>query len=348
MVDAAPFLTVIIPCRNEARYIGRTLNSVLAALWPRDRMEVLVVDGMSDDGTREVVREYAARDGRVKLLDNPGLYAGDAMNAGIAAAIGDYVARVDGHGEVPPTYFQKGVAILQSRPEVWAVGGPMTWVGEEPEAEFVAAVMASDFATGNANRRGGERDDFVDAVAYPIWRREVFDRVGMFDAAFVRNQDDDFDLRIHAAGGRVFQTASMRCVYYVRSSVRKLLIQYRQYGFWKVPLLKKHRRLADWKPFVPVGFFSSLLAAAGGGVFFRPLWWVAAALLFFYLLLDIAAASVIGRKLGVAGFLRACFVFPAIHFNYALGFAVGLWFAVILRRSAADLRGRGLFASLNR
>lgn len=342
------FVTVIIPCRNERDYVGAALDSVLANDWPPDQMEVLVVDGMSDDGTRDVVRVYASRDPRVKLLDNPGLFAGDAMNVGVGAARGDVIARVDAHGALPPDYFRQAAALLAARPEVWAVGGPMTRVGKDENGRLVAVINSSNFATGNAALRCGEREGPVDAVAFPVWRRDVFARVGPFDEAFIRNQDDDFDMRLRRAGGIVYQTPRLRVQYFVRGTPARLLWQYFQYGAWKIFLLKKHGGLPGWTPLAPPAFFTVLALGLAGG-FITPYAWLAAGVpAAFYVAADILASLGVAAKTAFRNFFKALAVFPALHFAYAAGMAAGVWYSYIRGFSAAEMRRRRKFARLTR
>lgn len=347
--EGAPFVSAIIPCRNEREYIEAAVRSVLANDWPRDRLEVLVVDGMSDDGTREIVSRMAKLEPRVKPLDNPARFTPEAVNVGVGAARGDYIMRMDAHGEIPADYIARGVAVLKEKPEVWSVGGPASRVGKGEGGRFVAAVTANIFSTGNINVRLGEREGPVDALAYPVWRREVFARVGSFDESLVRNQDDDFDLRIRQAGGIIYQTPKMRAVYYVRSTVGKLLKQYLQYAFWKVVVAKKHRRFADWRPLVPLLFFGLTLILFLGGLFFAPYMAVAAGVLLgIYIAADVVAASTVGWKLGFGKFFLAAAVFPALHVVYAWGM-VRAWVEVYVNRlSAAEIKSRGFFTGLSR
>ena len=346
--DVSPFVTVIIPCRNERDCIGVALDSVLANEWPAERMEVLVVDGMSDDGTRDVVRAYADRDARVQLVDNAGLFAGDAMNVGWGAARGDLVVRVDAHGAIPPDYLHRAAAILDERREVWAVGGPMTRVGRDESSRLVAALTSSNFATGNAGKRCGDYEGPVDAVAFPVWRRDVFARVGPFDEAFIRNQDDDFDMRLREAGGVVYQTPGLRVQYFVRGTPARLLRQYFQYGAWKIILLKKHGRLPGWTPLAPPAFFAALAMGLAAGLITPWAWPAAGALASIYICADLIASADVGAKAGFRNFLKALAVFPALHFLYAAGLTSGMWYCYVRGLSAPEIRRRGMFAGLTR
>lgn len=347
-VSAVPPVSVIVPCRNEEAFIGKALQAILANDWPPDRLEVLVVDGMSTDGTRGIVSDVAGRDPRVKLIDNPGLFAGSAMNIGVAAARGDYIARVDAHAEIPADYIKTGVALLRERPEVWEVGGPVDRVAANAAGRLVAAVNSDMFATGNTAVRVGRVEGPVDAVVYPVWRRDVFSRVGDFDVSLVRNQDDDFHYRVRQAGGVIYQTQKMRATYYVRSTVRQLLKQYHQFAFWKAAVAKKHGRFLDWKPLAPPAFFAALVLTAAGG-FATPYLWLAGGILAAaYLCADVAASTAVAVKTGLGNFFKALAIFPAFHLGYAAGILAGVWYFYVRGFTPQDIIGRGFYSKLTR
>lgn len=347
-MNPAPFISVVIPCRNERAHIDRCLAAVLANEWPADRMEVLVVDGMSYDGTRDILAAWAARDPRVRMLDNAGKVTPRAMNIGIREARGDFIVRVDAHAEIPATYLEQGVAVLTARADVWAAGGPVARVGIGPGGELVAALTSHWFSTGNTNVRVGEVEGPVDAVLYSVWRREVFQRIGLFDEDLVRNQDDDYHLRIRLAGGVIYQLPSMRARYYVRGTPAQLLRQYAQYGFWKVVVARKHGRFADWKPLVPLAALVLVIALALGYFITPVLAWTAASLTGLYVLLDVLAAATVGRRLGPAAFFKALAFFPLLHFRYAWGMLRGISACYLQRLTAAEIKGRGLYGGLTR
>lgn len=338
----------MIPCRNEEAFIARAVGSVLANDWPDDRLEVIVVDGMSDDRTRDIVKEIAGRDARVRLVDNPALFAGGAMRVGVAAARGAYVVRVDAHAEIPPGYVRTGVEILERHPEIWAVGGPVDRIASGEEGRLVAALNSNIFATGNTPVRVGRVEGPVDAVLYPVWRRGVFERVGDFDESLVRNQDDDFHYRLRRAGGVIYQTQKMRAEYYVRGSVRRFLRQYHQYAFWKAAVAKKHGRFIDWKPLVPPAFFAALALAAAGGFVTPYAWLVGGALAAAYLCGDVVASAAVGAKAGVGGFFKALAIFPVFHLRYALGIVAGIWCFYVRGFSPEEVAGRGIYSGLTR
>jgi len=198
-------VTVIVPCRNERRYIAACLDSILATAYPADRLEVLVVDGASDDGTRDAVRAYAAREPRVRLLDNPRRSAPAALNLGIRAARGEIIARMDAHVVYPPHYLPVLVeALLETGAD--NVGCPIVTLpaDESATARAIACALSHPFGVGNSRFRiGSAVRREVDTVPFGCFRRDVFDRVGLFDEELIRNQDDEFNFRLIRSGGRV-------------------------------------------------------------------------------------------------------------------------------------------------
>jgi succinoglycan biosynthesis protein ExoA len=335
-VAVFPFVSVIIPCRNERGFIERCLEMVFAQTWPVDHLEVIVVDGMSDDGTRDILTRLADGHGNLKVADNPRLTAPTAMNVGLDAAGGDFIVRVDAHAAIPPDYVEVGVRYLGEHPEVWCVGGPRSRVGEGAFGELVGALSSSIFTTGNTHRRVGRYEGPTDGVAYPIWRREVFGEIGRFDEDMVRNQDDDLDVRVMNAGGIIYQLQHLRATYFVRSSVRKTLFQFYQYAYWKPFVLKKNGRIPDWKAGVPAVFFLTLIALTAAGAFWVPAAWAALALLAVYGFAAVLFAFPVAFKSRFWFFPAAPFLFAALHLVYAWGFLRGFIDAYVLGRTAAD------------
>ena len=235
-----PFISVLMPVRNEGAFMSRSLKAVLAQDYPQDRMEILVIDGMSTDSTRATIAAFQADDQRIKLLDNPGRIVPTGLNAAHRVATGEIIVRVDGHCEIAPDYVCRCVDHLQHEP-VDAVGGPLETVGETLVASAVAAAMSSPFGVGgSAFRTVKEKSMLTDTVAFPAYKRSVVERAGFFDEELVRNQDDEYNYRLRKLGAKILLASDVHCRYYSRSSLRSLGRQYLQYGYWKVRVLQKH------------------------------------------------------------------------------------------------------------
>jgi len=261
--DRRTRLSVIVPVRNERTFIRPCLESILADA-PEGGLEIVVVDGMSDDGTDAIVSSIAAGEPRVRLIRNPSRFVPQAMNLGIAAAGGAFIGRVDGHCLVVPGYFSGCLERLDSGD--WdCVGGVLVNEGSSPAGRAIAAATSSPVGVGSARFRTGSAsaETPVDTLAFGVYRREVFDRIGTFDERFVRNQDDELNLRLIRGGGRILLVPSLRIRYYVRDSIRKLFRQYYQYGFWKWRVFRKHGRPGSIRQLAPSGFVAALAVAVG-------------------------------------------------------------------------------------
>ena len=319
-----PLVSVIMPVRNEAAYIERSLGAVLAQEYPADRLEILVVDGMSGDGTRQAVLAHAATRPNLRLLDNPAGIVPPGLNIGIRQARGEIVVRVDGHCEIAPDYVSRCVEHLLAGHEgapVEAVGGPIETVGETDEAQAIALAMSSWFGVGgSAFRTIKDRPLLVETVAFPAYRRATLQRLGPFDEELVRNQDDEYNYRLLKSGGRVLLSPDIRSRYYSRSSLRSLWRQYYQYGYWKVRVMQKHPRQMRLRQFAPPAFVAGLLGSTALGLLFQPFRWLLGVVLALYTAANVVASFAPGRVHAP----RLLIIHPILHLSYGLGFLVGL------------------------
>jgi len=317
-----PFVTIIIPCRNEADFIERCITSVLACQYPLDRLEVLAVDGMSNNQTRDIILTICKKDSRLELLDNPQKIVPTAMNIGIRHAKGDIIIRIDGHAEVPNDFISRNVAKLTAHQEAWCVGGPIKSVSPNYIGNAIAAAMSSPCGVGNAMFRLGNFEGYVDTIAFGAYWRWVFDKIGMFDEELVRNQDDELNYRLILHGGKILMTPDIHSTYFTRSSLKKLWRQYFQYGFWRIRTMQKHKRPATLRQAVPLLLVTSLLGLSLAGLAFRPLWWLVAIEVLLYICVLALGTLDVGRKSGIKYALAAPLIFVILHFAYGLG---GLW-----------------------
>jgi succinoglycan biosynthesis protein ExoA len=323
MSEAWPFVSVVIPMRNEGSEFAQCLDAVLGQDYPADRMEVIVVDGDSDDASASLAQEYAARDARVRVLRNPQRIVPTALNIGIRAARGGIIARVDGHTRIAPDYLRVGVETLR-RTGADNAGGPMRAVGGGGFGDAVAAAMSSRFGIG-AYFHFGTVEREVDTVYMGMWPRAVFERAGLFDEELVRNQDDELNYRLRKLGGRVVLNPKMRSRYQNRQGVRRLARQFYQYGEWKVRVLQKHPRQMSWRHFVPPAFVAGLaglallapiVPLAGGAML---------GLMGSYALILLGVSAWQSRAAGWAAWPRTALAFAIIHITWGTGFLVGLF-----------------------
>jgi succinoglycan biosynthesis protein ExoA len=235
-----PFLSVLIPCRNEVRYLGRCLASVMASDYPAERLEVLVVDGASTDGTREVIAAWAASYQQIRMVKNSQATTPAALNRGLEAARGEVIARVDAHAALGRTYLSRAVDYLEIT-GAESVGGRMRTRAQRdgPWAGPVIAALTHPFGVGGSQFRTirpgfGEEPRWVDTVFGRCWWREVFERVGRFNERLERGQDMEFSQRLRRAGGRILLAPDLMSEYYARTELRSFWKHNWTNGVWAV------------------------------------------------------------------------------------------------------------------
>ena len=332
-----PFVSILMPVRNESGYIERSLSAVFDQTYPHQLMEIVVADGLSTDGTRERINDLASRtDISITVIDNPGQIAPTGLNRAIAVSKGDVIVRVDGHCEIANDYVANCVELLRST-TADGVGGPIETVAESPQAEAIAIAMSSKFGVGgSAFRTVHDRELEVDTIAFPGYRRDLFDRVGGFDEELVRNQDDEFNYRVRERGGRLILSPSVRSRYYSRSSFRSLWKQYFQYGYWKVRVLQLHPAQMSIRQFVPFAFVSVIALLALVSIVSVISAWLLVAVLGLYLASNFLASALSCRRARLSALPGLFVSFAILHFSYGLGFLFGL---VAFRRRWMD-KGR--------
>ncbi len=323
-----PVVSVVIPCRNEEGFIGRCLDSILANGYPSDLLEVLVVDGESSDGTRAIVADYAARFSVVHLLPNPRRITPVALNLGVRAAQGQLIMRVDAHGTLGPGYIAGCVRALQTS-GADNVGGIMHTVPRTAGlvARAIVASTSHRFGVGGSYFRvHSSQPRWVDTVFGGCYRREVFERVGLFNERLVSTQDLEFNLRLKRAGGRTLLVPDLTCSYYARSDFPSFTRNNFRNGLWVVlPFLYSRIIPVSLRHLVPLCFTLALVGSAVLAALWTPGVWVLAAVVVPYAVADLAASVqvAIGRNEWRLALIMP-FIFASLHLAYGLGSLVGL------------------------
>jgi succinoglycan biosynthesis protein ExoA len=253
-----PAVSLIVLCRNEQLYIAACIQSLFTQNLPLSSFEIIVAEGLSTDGTREILARLAAAYTCLRIIDNPGRIVSTGFNTAVRAARGRIIVRIDVHTQYAPDYVRQCLAVLH---ETGAdnVGGPWVAKGTGYLGRAVAAAFQSPFAVGGARGHNPHYTGPVDKVYLGCWRREVFDRIGFFDEELVRNEDDEFNLRLSRAGGLIWQSSRIQSWYHPRASLRSLWRQYAQYGYWKVRVIQKYGWPASMRHLVPAVFLITML-----------------------------------------------------------------------------------------
>jgi glycosyltransferase involved in cell wall biosynthesis len=321
----APTVSVVVPCRNERQHVEASVRSILNQESPPGGFEVTVVDGQSDDGTQAILAALRTSHPALNIVANPLRVTPAARNIGIRHARGRFIAILDAHTLYAPDYLKTCVELLSEHPEVVCVGGPIESRGSRRFGRAVAVAMSHPVGVGNARHRFPHFEGYAEGACFPVFRREVFCRVGMYDESLVRNQDDEFNFRLRQSGERVFISPRARCVYLVRDHAAALVRQYFRYGFWRVAVWRKHRSLVSWRQLAPAGLLLLLLASLVAGLLLPAPWHLTAALV---PLAYVATLVIAGLFRVRADGWRTALLVPLamllMHMSYAAGSVAGL------------------------
>lgn len=321
----APRVSLVVPTRNEQAHIDACLRSLRAQRYPAERLEILVVDGDSTDGTVATVRTHMAEDVRIQLLHNRERAAPNGMNIGIVAARGEYVGVVSAHSGLPQDYVRRAVETIRST-GAWSIGGRIARTAETPMQHAIALATSSRIGVGDSGHNYAATAGWVETVFPGFWRRDVFERVGLFDPAMTANEDNELSHRIRRAGGRIWYEPSIEIAYVPRATLSGLFSQYRRYAMGKVRVLRKHHGGLRWRHLAPAAWLAALLGGAVVGVFVP---WILAgwAIGVVGYLATILTASVRLQRSGVAWWKIAA-ALVTLHVAYG----VGTWHGVLTWR----------------
>lgn len=327
---STPGVSVVIPCYNEEHFIGRVLES-LSQQYSAEQFEIIVVDGMSIDHTRDVLAQFVAAHPRLKirLVDNPRRAIPAALNLGVSVAQGDVIVRMDAHSIPSPDYIRRAVELLR-RPDVAVVGMP--WRirpgADTLTARAIALAVAHPFGIGDAEYRvagSGTESEFVDTVPFGVFGKKLWQELGGFNEELLANEDYDFNYRVRQSGGGVLLDTSGHCTYFARATFGALARQYFRYGLWKALMVKLHPRSIKLRQLAAPLFVLSLAGLTLLGWWLAPARWVLAAVLAAYTLLAFVSALQLLRRDRDVRLLPLIPVgFLLIHLGWGIGFLSGL------------------------
>jgi glycosyltransferase involved in cell wall biosynthesis len=347
-MDDNPLVSIVIPCLRERRHIRAALESIIAQDYPTERMEVLVVDGMSEDGTREVVQEMSVQHPCIRLLDNPKRITPAALNVGIQNAQGEIIVRMDAHSTYEADYVTKSVEALRES-DADVVGGIWNIVPEKDSlwGRTIALALSNRFGVGNAHYRTGNATEpsQVDAVPFGSFRSDLFQRIGLFDESVPRSEDADLYRRVKAAGGEIRLFPNIVVNYRARSNFMAFLRHTLQNGFLVTYYLKDKKVTFFGRHLAPIAFVSAVVALVALALLQTFFLWPLLAVLGSYFLASALASSRVAISQRDVRYLATLpVVFTVLHWGYGLGSAWGLVRALtsasLWRRLLTDLRGR--------
>jgi glycosyltransferase involved in cell wall biosynthesis len=317
-------ITIILPIRNEAKYIKQTLEPILYQKDIEQEIEILIVDGMSTDDTRNIITKYQKGHPNIHLIDNPEKIVSTGFNRALNESKGDIIIRVDGHCEIAPDYIQKCLECLE-KINADCVGGATEHVASGLVGKSIKMAQSSFFGVGGVSfRKKVEKGKYVDTLAFGAYKREVFNQLGGYDEELVRNQDDEFNFRMIQNDGKIWLDPFIKSTYTQRNSFMGLFKQYFQYGFYKVRVVQKRRGIASWRHVVPGLFVLGLLTSLsifiiyGNNIPILSLWLP-------YLSFSISATilELIKTPSNFISVMMLPLTFYILHISYGSGFLLG-------------------------
>jgi glycosyltransferase involved in cell wall biosynthesis len=321
------YISIITPCRNEETFIGKCLDSIIANGFPKDKLEVFVIDGRSTDRTREIVDGYSQQYSFIKLIDNPGMIQTLATNIGIRASKGDVILRMDAHVEYPEDFIMKSIKYIEKSGADCVGGLLITKPGTNTTvAEAIALGLSHSFGVGNAYFRTGVNEPkYVDTVPFGCYRKEVFDKVGLFNENLNRTDDIEFNLRLNRAGGKILLVPEIFSYYYARSNLTDLARQNFGNGFWILYSLRFVKLPFSIRHLVPFFFVASLAGSLLISFFYQPFIYLFGLIIGLYLCLNILFSTQLSIKHGLKYFPLLIVTFLVLHISYGLGSHWGIF-----------------------
>lgn len=320
-------VSIIIPCRNEEKHISECLNSLLDNSYPKDLIEIFVIDGMSKDSTREIIKEYIEKYSFIKLLNNPNKIVPTALNIGIKKARGDIIIRIDAHSIYPSNYIEK-IVLWMKKSKADNVGGvSITKPGAETAiARAIALALSHPFGVGNSLFRIGIKNlKYVDTVPCGAYKREVFDKIGFFNENLVRNQDLEFNLRLKRFGGKILLVPDIIAYYYPKSNLVDFAKHNFRDAFWVIYPLKFNIKAFSWRHLIPLFFVLSLLGTLFLGIIFPFFSWLFLTIIILYNLMNLYfSARITAVRKDLKYLFLMLIVFAVRHIFYGLGSLWGL------------------------
>lgn len=260
-------VTAMIVVRNEENYIKLSLESLLNQEFNQDMYEIIVIDGMSTDNTltniKNIVDNYKGAIS-ITVLQNEKKLLASGWNLGIKNAKGKYVVRIDAHARASSNFIKKNVETIQNLPEdVACVGGRLFSVHLEGGDETISKVLSSPFGIGNSKFRYADSSQYVDTVAFGLYKKEIFEKVGYFDETLERNQDNNMHNRIKKSGFKFYFNPEIKSEYYVRNNLKKMLRQGYSNGKWNIIVYRQDKKSLSTRHLIPLLFVISIIIMTG-------------------------------------------------------------------------------------
>jgi glycosyltransferase involved in cell wall biosynthesis len=322
-----PFISALIVTYNESKYIERVLKSLIYQDYPFNLFEIIIVDGCSTDETvfiaKSLINKVFLNGGRipkVTFLNNPKKILAAGWNIGIKNALGEYVIRIDAHAEAAANLLRLSVETILDVNTV-CVGGKIITKATSERGKIITDILSSSFGVGNSSFRVSTKAGYADTAVYGLYRRDIFEIVGYFDESLIRNQDIELHSRIRKHGGKFYFNPDIITTYYSRDSIKKLLNQAFQNGYWNIIIYRVKKSKLSFRYFVPLFFFLFLLFSTFGGLLLYPIRVFEYGIIVLYFTLALIASLIKTNK--ISQVLVMPFLFFIFHMAYGIGSLYG-------------------------
>lgn len=323
-----PFVSALLVTRNEEKYVKNALYSLLGQDYPKDRYEIIVVDGMSSDKTLDIVnqikKEYSLP--TISIYSNPKMNLAAGWNIGIKSSKGKYVVRIDAHAKALPDFISKSVKTIFEKTDVVCVGGKLITKSFDQDSHVVPMILSSPFGVGNSSFRVSNTPQYADTAVYGLYDKKIFDEVGYFNEQFKRSQDLEMHGRIKKHGGKFYFNPEIKCEYYSRSSVSKMLKQAFENGAWGTVLIRHDITSLHLRHLIPLCFVLFLVLTFGLGFIFDFFWKLEFAILVTHLICGVIASLKATHKIKEVTVMP--FLFMLLHITYGIGYIKGLFIEI--------------------
>jgi len=322
LITKYPFVTIILPVKNERQYITSALNSIFNQNYPKNKIELLIADGCSEDGTTEIIKNFQKNYLNIQLIENFGEIVSEGFNLALSQSIGEYILRIDGHSELPPNYLKNCIELMiKGKADI--VGGCIETLSSGVVGRAISVTQASFFGVGGVKFRNSQQSKagFVDTLAFGVHKRELFAELGGYDEEMIFNQDDEFNFRVTRIGKKIWMDPTLKTKYFARSSYKKLFKQYFNYGLYKVRGFQKRGRIFSIRHLIPSLFLGSLLSSYLIGNLYEQY------LPFKILFSTYVIINIINSIVKSTSYLLIPFIFISfcvLHISYGTGFIWGL------------------------
>ena len=319
-----PLVTIIIPVLNERKYIKNFLKDILNQDYPKDNIEIFIIDGGSKDGTIDILNKFLLQNQslRAVLLIEPDKNVASAVNIGAKKANGKIIMKMDAHTEYAPDYILKCVEYLR-REDIDCVGGPMRPIGDNYISTTISLSYRTSFGTGGGKFHNINYQGYADTVYLGAYKKNTFEKLGGWDEKIMDTDDDDFNYRLRKAGGKIFLTPEIKSHYHVRGSLKKLWDQYFRYGYSQVSFIKKHRAFISPLNFIPSLFVLGVAISFLLSFFYNFFGTTLFLVLISYFVFSFLISLKLSFRNGFKYFLLLPLTFLILHLSYGVGFLKG-------------------------